>query len=185
MVGMKSDMLLEDIRLVNKVLQGDIESFNNLVNKYEVTVLKFVYNMIKQKEAAEDITQEVFITIYNKLEMYDKKHSFSNWILQISKNKTIDYIRKNKKVYENNIDEAYDLSSQDMSPEESAEYREVKESVKEYIKTLEDTDRQILMLRYSENLTFTDIAEILALTESTAKRRYYKIRENYKSFSKK
>ncbi|EQB86083.1 hypothetical protein M918_16295 [Clostridium sp. BL8] len=178
MVGMKSDMLLEDIRLVDKVLQGDIESFNNLVNKYEVMVLRFVYNMIKQKEAAEDITQEVFITIYNKLEMYDRKHSFSNWILQISKNKTIDYIRKNKKVYEGNIDEAYDLSSQDMSPQESAEYREVKNSVKEYIKTLEDTDRQILMLRYTENLTFTDIAEILGLTESTAKRRYYKIREN-------
>lgn len=145
MVGMKSDMLLEDIRLVDKVLQGDIESFNSLVNKYEFMVLRFVYNMIKQKEVAEDITQEVFITIYNKLEMYDRKHSFSNWILQISKNKTIDYIRKNKKVYEGNIDEAYDLSSQDMSPEESAEYREVKNSVKEYIKTLEDTDRQILM----------------------------------------
>ncbi len=185
MAGIKSEILLEDIKLVNGVLQGNIESFNKIVNKYELMVLKFVFNMIKQREAAEDITQEVFITIYNKLEMYDKRHSFSNWILQISKNKTIDYIRKYKKVYEGNIDEAYDISSQDMSPEEIAEYKEVKNKIKEYIKTLEETDKQILILRYSENLTFTDIAEILGLTESTAKRRYYKIRENYKDFAKK
>lgn len=72
-----------------------------------------------------------------------------------------------------------------MFPEEIAEYKEVKNSIKEYIKTLEETDKQILILRYSENLTFTDIAEILGLTESTAKRRYYKIRENYKDFAKK
>lgn len=181
MVGNKSEILLEDIRIVNSILGGNADDFNAIVSKYEIMVLRFVYNMIKQKEAAEDITQEVFITIYNKLYMYDKKHSFSNWILQISKNKCIDYIRKYKKVYESNIDDAYDISSKEMLPQDVAEYNEVKKNIEEYIKTLEDVDKQVLILRYSENLTFTDIAEILGLTESTAKRKYYKIRENFRN----
>lgn len=184
MAGSKSEVLIEDIKLVNSVLQGDIESFNIIVSKYELMVLKFIYNMIKQKEAAEDITQEVFITIYNKLYLYDKKHSFSNWILQVSKNKCIDYMRKYNKVYESDIDEAYNVSSKDMSPEEIAEFNETKLSIKKYIETLEEIDKQILILRYSQNLTFIDIAEILKLTESTVKRRYYKVRENYKGFAK-
>jgi RNA polymerase sigma-70 factor, ECF subfamily len=184
MVGNKSEILLEDIRIVNSILDGNAENFNAIVSKYELMVLRFVYNMIKQKEAAEDITQEVFITIYNKLYMYDKKHSFSNWILQISKNKCIDYMRKYKKVYEGNIDEAYDISSKEMLPDQIAEYKEVKRNIEKYINTLEDIDKQILILRYSEELTFTDIAEILGLTESTAKRKYYKIRENYRNFCK-
>lgn len=172
----------EDINLVNNVLKGDVDSFNTIVSKYELMVLKFVYNMLKQKEASEDITQEVFITIYNKLYMYDKKFKFSNWILQIARNKTIDYIRKYNKTYETNIDEAYDLSSKDMSPEQIAEYKETKEEIKEYVDSLNEDDKQILILRYSENLTFSDIAELLKMTESTVKRRYYRIRENYKTY---
>lgn len=185
MAGIKSEVLIDDIRLVTSVLQGDVDSFSVIVNKYELMILKFVYNMIKQKEAAEDITQEVFITIYNKLYMYDKKHSFSNWILQISKNKCIDYMRKYNKGYESDIDEEYNVSSKDMSPEEVAEYNETKLTIKKYINTLEETDKQILILRYSQNLTFIDIAEVLNLTESTVKRRYYKVRENYKDFATK
>ncbi|HCQ91262.1 MAG TPA: hypothetical protein DIU45_18055 [Clostridium sp.] len=172
----------EDINLVNNVLKGDVDSFNTIVSKYELMVLKFVYNMLKQKEASEDITQEVFITIYNKLYMYDKKFKFSNWILQIARNKTIDYIRKYNKTYETNIDEAYDLSSKEMSPEQIAEYKETKEDIKEYIDSLNEDDKQILILRYSEKLTFSDISELLKMTESTVKRRYYRIRENYKTY---
>lgn len=173
----------EDINLVNNVLKGDVDSFNTIVSKYELMVLKFVYNMLKQKEASEDITQEVFITIYNKLYMYDKKFKFSSWILQIARNKTIDYIRKYNKTYETNIDEAYDLSSKEMSPEQIAEYKEAKEDIKDYIDSLNEDDKQILILRYSENLTFSDIAELLKMTESTVKRRYYRIRENYKTYA--
>ena len=66
----------EDIRLVKEVLNGNLDSFNILVNKYELNIIKFVYNMIRDKEASEDIAQEVFITIYNKLYMYNQIISF-------------------------------------------------------------------------------------------------------------
>jgi len=69
-----------------------------------------------------------------------------------------------------------------MGPEESVEYLEVKDKVNEYIKTLDEIDKQILSLRYSQDLTFRNIGKILDITETTVKRRYYKVRDEFKVF---
>lgn len=173
----------EDLKLVDEILNGNIDSFNILVNKYELTILRFVYNMIKDREAAEDITQEVFITLYNKLYMYNKKYKFSNWIFQMARNKCIDYIRKYKRVYEANVEDVIDIASDNISPEQSVEYKEVKQLVEGFVKTLNEVDRQILIIRYTnEHMTFVDIAQILNMTESTVKRRYYKARDKFKEY---
>jgi RNA polymerase sigma-70 factor, ECF subfamily len=173
----------EDRKLVLEVLDGNIDSFNILVNKYEIIVLKFIYNIIKNKEAAEDISQEVFITVYNKLYTFKSEYKFSNWLFQIAKNKCIDYIRKYRRVYESNIEDAADITSLEISPEESMEYKETKSMVQSFLKTLEELDRLILTLRYTkEDFTFGDIAEVLNMNESAVKRRYYKIREKFKEY---
>ncbi|WP_027625128.1 RNA polymerase sigma factor [Clostridium lundense] len=173
----------EDSKLVQEVLNGNIDSFNIIVNKYELSVMKFIYNIIRNKETAEDITQEVFITLYNKLYMYKKQYKFSNWIFQIAKNKCIDYMRKYKRVYESNIEEIRNLASKEEGPEQSIEFKETKEKVETYINNLEEPDKQIVILRYSkETLTFSDIAEILNISESSVKRRYYKAREKFKEY---
>lgn len=184
-MGAEIKVPIEDIILVNNVLKGDIASFESIVEKYQMNVLRFVYGMLKDKEASEDITQEVFITVYNKLNMYNNKYSFFNWILQIAKNKTIDYTRKYRKVFESDIDEAYDLKSPGMGPEEFAEYRDIKRKIQSYINSLELVDRQILSLRYIEDFTFKDIAEVLGVTETTVKRRYYKVRDRFKEYENK
>lgn len=174
--------LEEDLKLVKAILNGNIDSFNILVNKYELFILKFVYNMIKDREAAEDITQEVFITLYNKLYLYNSKYKFSNWVLQIARNKCIDYIRKYKRVYEANLEDAKELVSNEISPEQRMEFKETKEIIQGFINNLNDIDKQIVILRYSEELTFLDIAEILNMSESAVKRRYYKARDKFKTF---
>lgn len=176
----------EDLKLVEEVLKGNIDSFNILVNKYELNILRFVYNTLRDREASEDITQEVFITVYNKLYTFNKNYKFSNWLFQIARNKCIDYIRKYKRVYEANVEDIKDVVSNEISPQENAEYKEVKELIVTFINTLNDTDRQIIILRYSnERLTFSDIADILNMTESAVKRRYYKARDKFKEFREK
>ncbi|MFL0247561.1 RNA polymerase sigma factor [Candidatus Clostridium stratigraminis] len=173
----------EDLKLVLEILKGNIDSFNILVNKYELSILRFVYNTVKDKEAAEDITQEVFITVYNKLYTFNKEYKFSNWLYQIARNKCIDYIRKYKRVYEANVEEVGEMVSKEISPEQSTEFKEVKKLVEGFIETLSDTDKQIILLRYSdENMTFSDIAEVLRLGESVVKKRYYKTRERFREY---
>ncbi|WP_125153968.1 RNA polymerase sigma factor [Clostridium rectalis] len=171
----------DDSKLIDEVLDGNIDGFNILVNKYEMSILKFVYNMVNNKETAEDITQEVFITIYNKLYLYKKQYKFSNWIFQIAKNKCIDYIRKYKRVYESNIEDMNNMISKEPGPEQSIEFKEIKETLEKFINSLEEVDKQIISLRYSkDNLTFSDISNIMNMSESSVKRRYYKAREKFK-----
>lgn len=171
------------MRLVQQVLNGNIDSFNILVNKYEIIVLKFIYNIIKDKEAAEDISQEVFITVYNKIYTYRTEYKFLNWVFQIAKNKCIDYMRKYRRVYESNIEDVTDVASCEISPEQSLEYKETKFMVEKFIRELEDTDRYIMVLRYTkQDVTFADIAEIIGMSESAVKRRYYKVRERFKLY---
>jgi RNA polymerase sigma-70 factor, ECF subfamily len=173
----------DDVKLVEEVLNGNIDSFNIIVNKYEQMVLRFIYNILRDKEASEDITQEVFVAVYNKIYLYDKKYKFSNWVYQIAKNKSIDYIRKYKRVYEANVEDIQPIADKSLSPEQQIEYREMKQNIEEFIRKLNAIDKQILILRYSdENNTFSDIAQILNINESTVKRRYYKSREKYKLY---
>jgi RNA polymerase sigma-70 factor (ECF subfamily) len=173
----------EDLRLVQEVLKGNIDSFNILVNKYELSIIRFIYNTIKDREASEDITQEVFITLYNKLYTFKKEYKFSNWLFRIARNKCIDYVRKYKRLYEANVEEFNDLVSKEISPEQNAEFKEIKRIVEDFIETLNEIDRQIVILRYAnDRMTFYDIAGVLNLTESAVKRRYYKAREKFKIF---
>lgn len=177
------DYVDEDIKLVKAILSGKIDSFNILVNKYELMIFKFIYNMIKDKETSEDICQEVFITVYNKLYMYNTNYKLSNWMLQIAKNKSIDYIRKYKRVYEANLEEVQELATKEISPEEAAEYNETRSLILKFISELNEVDRQIITLRYTDNLAFADIGQILDMSESAVKRRYYRTREKFKDYS--
>lgn len=172
----------EDLKLVDQVLKGNIDSFNILVNKYEFSVLKFTYNMIRDKEAAEDITQEVFIIVYKKIYTYNREYKFSSWVFQIAKNKCIDFMRKYKRVYESNIENEKNNCSKGISPEGIVELSETKKEIQDFINTLEELDREILVLRYSGEITFIEIATILNINKATIKRRYYKIRERYRDF---
>jgi RNA polymerase sigma-70 factor (ECF subfamily) len=174
--------MYEDLNLIKSILKGNVDSFSILVNKYEMMVLKFVYNIVRDRGAAEDITQEVFITVYNKLYMYNSEYKFSNWLLQISRNKSIDFIRKYKKAYEENIEDIKELSTKEISPEQSAEYKETKSEIIKFINELTEIDRQILVLKYKQELTFTDLAQVLDMNESAIKRRYYRMREKFKEY---
>lgn len=173
----------EDLKLVQEVLKGNIDNFNILINKYELSILRFVYNSVRDREAAEDITQEVFITVYNKLYSYNKEYKFSNWLYQIAKNKAIDYMRKYKRVYEANVEEVQEAVSKEASPEEKAEFKETKRLVEAFLNTLNEVDKQIILLRYTnDKMTFSDIAEVLNMGESAVKRRYYKARERFREY---
>lgn len=170
----------EDLILVQETLKGNVQSFEALLNKYELIILKFIYSMIRDKETAEDITQDVFITVYNKLDTFDSRYKFSNWIMRIARNKCIDYIRKIKKSKELNIEDCISIKSRETSPEERLEYKEIRDFIVNKINSLDNVDKQIILLRYSQKATFNDISKILDISESSVKRRYYKIREQFR-----
>jgi RNA polymerase sigma factor (sigma-70 family) len=175
----------EDQELVKLVLAGESKAFEELVRRYEAGVFRFIYNMVNNKETTEDITQETFISAYNKLYTFKNSCKFSSWLYQIAKNRCIDHIRK----YSNKKEvgaELLNVIPSDVSPESFVEYMEMKNTVESFITTLGDVERQILFLRYSyEHLTFGDIADILKMGEAAVKKRYYKIYDKYEVYIEK
>lgn len=173
--------MCDELDIIDKVLKGDAEAFEYIVYKYENAIVRFIYNMINNKESAEDLTQEVFISAFKKLYTFSREYKFSTWLYQIAKNKCIDFMRKQKRSKEICAEEVK-LNSEDISPENYVVYRETKSNIEEFIKTLKDIDRQILVLRYSSKLTFMDIAILLNMGDSAVKKRYYKIYDKFEKY---
>lgn len=171
---------MQDSEIIKSVLKGNVDKFSIIVEKYEMYVFKIVYNIIKDKSEAEDIVQETFIAAYNKLSTYKDEYKFSTWIFRIAQNKSIDYIRKGKNKKEINMDCADNVISTAISPDEYTEYSIMKDSAAKFIKKLDDIDRQILLFKSIDMLSFSDISQIIDMNESSVKKRYYKVKSNFK-----
>lgn len=174
---------MQDKDIVERILKGDIQAFELIINRYEMAIARFIYQMVRDRETAEDLTQEVFILAYNKLFTYKADYKFSAWLYRIARNRTIDHIRKEGKVKNVNIEDIGPVGSNEASPEEIVEFKELKESIESFITTLDEVDKQILFLRYTKHeLTFNDIAVMMNMSLSSVKKRYYKIYDKFERY---
>ncbi|WP_040215275.1 RNA polymerase sigma factor [Clostridium polynesiense] len=174
---------MQDKDIVERILKGDIQAFELIINRYEMSIARFIYQMVRDRETAEDLTQEVFILAYNKLFTYKADYKFSAWLYRIARNRTIDHIRKEGKVKNVNIEDIGPVGSNEASPEEIVEFKELKESIESFITTLDEVDKQILFLRYTKHeLTFNDIAVMMNMSLSSVKKRYYKIYDKFERY---
>ena len=177
-----------DLEIVQIILNGDKDAYREVLSRYEKSVFRYVISNTKDEEMAKDICQEVFIQAYYKLYSYKKKYDFAAWLFKIAHNKTIDFIRKNKRQRIVNLDETIKIDnvkiySNDLSPENAYEYRELKGTIENFIGGLSKAEQQIIMFRYScEELSFKNIGEILNINENTVKYKYYRIYEKYEKY---
>src|SRR5438045_7001177 len=85
---------LADVELVQTAVAGREASFEELVRRYQRPIAAYVYRMVGDYDAALDLTQEVFIKVYNSLARYRSEFKFSTWIYKIAHNAAIDYLRR-------------------------------------------------------------------------------------------
>jgi RNA polymerase sigma-70 factor (ECF subfamily) len=174
---------LEDKDIIEHVLQGEALYFEYIIDKYEIPILKYIYSFIGDRTMAEDLCQETFISVYNKLYTYNNINKFSTWIYSIAHNKAIDYLRKATKSREIAIDNIKDSLSKEKSPQEIVEYKETLDSIEGFIKNLDIIDKQILYLRYAHpDISFKDISNMMGMNESTVKKRYYRLYDKYEVY---
>lgn len=87
---------ISDYALVQESLKGNEDSFSELVRRYKNLVFATVYKILGDYEESLDLSQEIFVKIYNNLWRYSPKHKFSTWVITIATNRTIDFCRKRK-----------------------------------------------------------------------------------------
>ena len=166
----------DDIDLVQRSLEGEPGAFNQLVERYEHMVFSLAYRIMKSREDAEDVTQEVFMNAYNHLADYQSRFKFSTWLLKITKNQALYRLRgaKNRPVLADDLEilstiQPEGSQPQGFNPEEAAERQEFKDTVLDILQTLPDKYRLTLMLRHLFERSYQDISEILEMNIGTVK----------------
>ncbi len=164
-------MVIDDRNLIEKFKNGDKESFSLLYDKYVDKIFKFIYFKTSHKETAEDLCSQTFIKALEKLNdfTFNSNTYFSAWLYTIARNTVIDHYRKNNKSKNNiNIDDVWDITD-NTDILSDVEFKEKTEIIAKYIKKLNSEQREIIMLKIFEDLSYKEIAEILDKNEGACK----------------
>jgi RNA polymerase sigma-70 factor (ECF subfamily) len=172
-----------DCDLVTRAVSGREDGFEELVRRYQRPIAAYVYRMVGDYESALDLTQEVFIKVYNSLRRYRSEFKFSTWIYKIAHNSAVDHLRRRggrEQALQREFDgEQYDLpiESRRLSPEQESERAERREEIERVVRELPAAYRELVVLRHSHDLSYDEIAEVTGLPLGTVKNRLFRARE--------
>ena len=159
------------------IKDGDIESFELLVKRWEQPLLNHCYRLINSIELAEDLRQEIFLRVYRAAGTYQPTAKFSTWLYRIATNLCLDTLAKQQHRKTIPIDSVSDdLDAKSIvhpvdKPDEIVERKEVERQVRVALERLPENLRVIVIMRYYDGLKFREIADILSCPVSTVKSR--------------
>ena len=151
------------------------QCYYNIYRKYNKLVKRIAFSIIKNEHDSEDIVQNVFIKIYNIKNSIPSQNEYS-WLYSITKNTTIDYLRKQKNTI--NIDDLYNLQTKNNEIDDLIEY----EKYEKIISRLSLEEQEIVSLKILSNLTFKEIGILLNMPTATVSWKYYKAINTLKLF---
>lgn len=170
---------MEDKHLIERCLNGEREVYELIVKKYQSMVLALAISMTASIDDAKDIAQESFVRGYLKLSNFNSDLNFKSWIMRITYNCSIDFIRKKNsflKYFNRKITEGFN--------DELKKYKLVSDSeiFSPHMKKLKPRERAILLMRYDQNLTPIEIGEILKCSPKTVRVHIFNARKKLKRF---
>lgn len=174
---------LADGELVQTAVAGREASFEELVRRYQRPIAAYVYRMVGNYDSALDLTQEVFIKVYNSLARYRSEFKFSTWIYKIAHNAAIDHLRRHavrEQAFTGSVDgerREVAIESRRPTPEQESERRERRSEIESVVQLLQSSYRELIVLRHSHDLSYDEIAEVTGLPLGTVKNRLFRARE--------
>lgn len=177
-------MINKEIKLIKNIKNKSCKkSANELISKYYKEIYAYSYKQTLDKELSMDLTQEIFIGVLKSINRYDEsKSSFRTWIYKIATNKIVDYYRSKNYKYNNIAVAIEDTTIQDKDDFiKNIENKEEVEKVLNLVNSMKSDLQEIFRLKIFSDYTFTQIAEILKVPESTVKTKYYSVIKKIKS----
>jgi RNA polymerase sigma-70 factor, ECF subfamily len=164
-----------DFGVLRKAQRGDERAFNLIVRAYETPIYNYVLRLVGDRALAEDLTQEVFLRVYQGLPKFSLKCRFTTWLFQVTKNRVLDELRASERRPRSvvTIDDIPPLEVLD-APVERVE---AMDAVWRSVNDLNVELKMALLLRDVVGLSYTEIADALEITLATVKWRIYKARE--------
>ena len=163
-----------DQQLVSAFLSGDSLSIEHLIIRHKDKIFRFILSKVQNVDLANDIFQDVFIKVINKLRegRYNEEGKFISWVMRIAHNLVIDHFRKNSRIpkFENSHD--FDIFSVLKNTDIDIENKMIKDQilgeVKKIIEFLPDDQKEVLIYRYYNDLSFKEISEKTGVSINTS-----------------
>lgn len=160
--------------LVRRAQRGDAAAFSVLVRRHETRVFNYVLRLVGDRLLAEDLTQEVFLRVFQRLPTFSFRCKFTTWLFQVTKNRVLDEIRdRERQPGQVALDEIAPLRALDVPLEEA----ETVAALWGAIESLPTDLKMALLLREIVGFSYSEIAEALEITLSTVKWRIFRARE--------
>ena len=178
----------EDVALIQRILAGDETAFASLIRKYEKQVHAQALGHIDDFQIAEDIVQETFLQVYQRLETLEDPTLFPKWLCVIVNRLCIAWLRKNR-LHTEPLEET-DIS--EIEPEAYSQYvaaehakttaEAQRDLVQKLLTKLKENDREVITLHYFEEMSSSEIGELLGVSENTIKSRLRRARQRLKKY---
>lgn len=160
---------MNDAELINQILNGNMNAFTFLVNRYQKLVVHITGRLIQRKDELEDVCQEVFMKVYQNLGKYRNECKLSTWIATIAYNTSINYLRKFKKGDEVDPDDSVVLRNLTDYKTDDFEKADLHRYIREQIENLPVQYRTVLTLFHLEEFSYQEIEQITGMPEGTIK----------------
>jgi len=171
----------EETKLITAAKKGDRRAFDALISRYKGFVNSLVFSHVKRPEETKDIAQEVFLRAFRFIDELDDRQKFSSWLAQIAKALSLNWISRHKSMTSL---ESIDLEDPKLlhrqaalrrhTPHDKAVNTEVRQTVLSAVDSLQEHYKVVLLLKYMEELSYEEIAEMLGVSVATIRSRLYR-----------
>jgi len=179
----------EEAELVQRLKRQDEVAFNQLVTVYQGRVYRLVFRMLNDQQEAEDLAQEVFVTVFKSIGTFRGDSKLSTWLYRVAANHAknrLKYLSRRARGRKQQFDEVGDrdaIESSSMStsapipgPEAVMQGRQMEDFVRHALSELPEEQRELVVLRDIENLTYDEIQQVTGLAAGTVKSRLHRAR---------
>ncbi len=169
--------------LVAAAKEGNLEAFEQILSAYEKPIYSYVYRLVRQKEDAQDLTQEAFVKLYKHIDAVDSEKNFRAWVYKIATNTVNDWLRKKQKRQELFIIDDPDVQFETIdvhTPYQDMQRVERAQDVEPALQKVRPVYRAVLLLFYWQGFGYTEIAHVLSLPLNTVKTYLYRAKHALK-----
>ncbi len=167
----------DEMKLIEQCIKGDRQAFEALLIQYEKPVFNAAYRMLNNREDASDVTQTVFLKVYENFDSFDPSRRFFSWVYRITLNESINWLSKQKRLEPLQHETAADSKS----PEQEVDSAQLSAAVQAALMTIKTDYRSVVILKHFLGCSYMEISDVLEIPEKTVRSRLYSARQLLKA----
>ena len=169
-----------DSEVIRLIQSGDDSAFDELIGRYKRPVVNFIFRMLGSADDADDVAQEVFVRVYQKMDTYRPATKFSTWLFALARNAAIDRLRWRRRHPTESIDPELPLpAATDTAAEIGA--REIGALIAAAVAKLPEDQRTVLVLSEYQGMSHAEIAAVMRCSEKSVESRLYRAKQTLRT----